>query len=105
MIQLVTKISAINIEQVCENCLKTNVIAISGLIAGISGDKNIITLPACSCGSIECLNRTFANMSSHAALVNGIHEYLVLKDKINDKWRNELKNETIKPQRKLEVKE
>ena len=105
MIPLVTEISAVNIEQVCENCLKTNVIAIVGLIAGVSGDKNIITLPACSCGSIECLNRTFTNMGSHAALVNGIHEHLIKKDKIHDKWRNELKNETIKPQRKLEIKE
>jgi len=94
---MITGISNGFINQVCGNCGKTNLILIAGLEAGVSGDKNIVKLPECSCGAIECLNRTFKNTDDHAGIVNGLHEHLVKNDKINLKWSSALKNEKEKP--------
>ena len=102
---MITKTSAINIEQICDNCGNTNIILVIDLVVGVSADKNIVKLPICSCGAVECLNRTISNVGYHAGLVNGLCEFLIKKGRVESKWLTEISNERVKPERVTSIKE
>lgn len=102
---MIKKITKAKITQICSECGETNIIDIDSLVVGIESDKNIITLPKCSCGAQEFLNRSWDNWGEHAIIVNSLHHYLHKKGKVDPKIKEKLdkEKEKDKPKNKVDM--
>lgn len=100
---MIKKITKSKVIQVCSECNKTNISDIDSLIVGTEMDKNIVTLPQCSCSAREFLNRTWDNQGEHARMVNSLHHFLHKKGKVHPKVKEKLDKEKKKPKNKVDM--
>jgi hypothetical protein len=87
--------------QQCANCGHVHSIPFSSLKLGNETETDIIEFPACSCGAMEFLNRTFDtvpdNLADHRKKVNALADALKKAGQMHPKSKAKIEAEKKTP--------
>ncbi len=88
--------------QQCSACGAVHSLPIATLELGIATDHNIIALPACACGALEFLTRTFDSapdpLADHRKKVNALAVTLKSRGQIHSAMASKIRAEKTSPQ-------